>query len=67
MDGTDGLEQFSMDVALQYVSPSASFKSAQNLDVTYVRRQDNDSGMREFTSNTDDCLEAVQGRHLEIH
>src|SRR3989454_5687233 len=67
MDGTDGVKEFSMYMPLQYVSPRTSFKSAQHLDVACVRRQDNDAGIGEFGSNTDDCLDAVQGRHLEIH
>ena len=67
MDSTDGVQEFSMHVSLQYVTPRTSFKSAQHLDVACVRRQDDDSGVGEFASNADDCLDAVQGRHLEIH
>src|SRR5258706_16404044 len=67
MDGTDGAQKFSVHVSLQYVSPRTSFKSPQNLDVARVRRQDNYAGIGEFSSNADDCLDAVQGRHLKIH
>ncbi|MCU1260074.1 MAG: hypothetical protein JWO80_2959 [Bryobacterales bacterium] len=56
-----------MHVPLQYVSPRTHFKSAQHLDVTCVCRQDDDSGIGEFGSNADDCLDAVRCRHLKIH
>src|SRR6266478_7531122 len=67
MNSTDGIKEFSMHMPLQYVSPRTSFKSAQHLDVACVSRQDNDARIGEFGSNADDCLDAIQGRHLEIH
>src|ERR1700689_4723087 len=67
MDSTYAVQEFSAHVSLQYVTPRTSFKSAQHLDIACVRRQDNDSGVGEFAADADDCLDAVQGRHLEIH
>src|ERR1700677_5082342 len=67
MDSTDRVQKFSAHVSLQYVTLCASFKSAQHLDVACIRRQHDDPRAGEFASNADDCLDAVQARHLEIH
>jgi hypothetical protein len=40
---------------------------AQHLDIARVRSQDDDAGIRGFSSNTDDCVDTVQRRHLELH
>src|SRR5260370_42072333 len=67
MDSPNRVQEFSMHVPLQYVTPRTRFKSAQHLDVACIRRQDDDSGIGEFASNADDGLDSVQGGHLEIH
>src|SRR5690349_8428340 len=67
MNGADGVQEFSMHLSLQYVSPRARFKSTDYLDIARVRCQDDDTGVGEFASNADDCLDAVHGGHLEIH
>src|SRR5258708_15666969 len=67
MDSTDAVEEVSMHLALQYVASRTSFKSAQRLNVASVGRQNNDSRTGEFVSNADDCIDAVQNRHLKIH
>ena len=43
------------------------FECANNLYITFVGRQDNDSRIREFSPNRDDGIEAIHLRHLEIH
>src|SRR6266851_10209786 len=67
MDSTDGVQEFSMYVPLQYVTPRTSFNSAQHLDVACIRRQNDDASIGEFAANAHDCLDAVQSRHLKIH
>src|SRR5437764_8947637 len=67
MDGTDCVEEISMHLAFQYIGPGTRFKSAQYLDITLVRGQDDDSGIGEFGSNADHGFNAVQSRHLKIH
>jgi hypothetical protein len=67
MDSTDRLQELSVHVSLQYVTPGTGFKRSQNLNVACVGRQDNNPRVGEFALNAVDCLDAIQTRHLEIH
>src|ERR1700693_2560092 len=64
---TDDLRQVFPHETLQQVSSSAGFDCAQYLDVSRIRRQNDDSRPREFLSNRDHGIETVHLWHLQIH
>ena len=45
MDSTDSLQQFSMHMPLQYVTPGTRFKGPQHLSVACISRKNNDARM----------------------
>ena len=67
MHGADGLQQIRMHVSLQQVAARARLERAHHLDVPGVRRQNHDPGIGEFAADGDDCLDAADIRHLQIH
>src|ERR1700737_4761252 len=67
MNQTNGLQKLLPQETLEKVGPSAGFESAQNLNISRVSRQDDDSRHREFPENRDHGVDAVHFRHLQIH
>src|ERR1700751_2494348 len=47
MDSTDGFQEFSVHMSLQYVTPGTRFESPQNLSVACIGRKNNNARIRE--------------------
>jgi len=52
---------------LSICSPAHPLAGPQHLNVACVRGQNNDSGARKFVVDVDDCLDAIESRHLQVH
>src|SRR5580658_6444187 len=61
---TDDLHQVFAHQTFEQVGSSAGLDCAQYLDISRIRRQNDDSRSREFPSNRDHGVEAVHFRHL---
>jgi hypothetical protein len=64
MHGTNDLQKFRVYASLQQVSPCAGLQCPEDLDVACIGSQDNDPGIREFSTNGDDCFDTPHIRHL---
>src|SRR5208337_2430556 len=67
MDRTDRLQQFLVQSVLEQVGLSAGLDRADNLHIASVGRQHDDSCVGKFISNSNERIEAVHLRHLQVH
>src|SRR5438128_8772209 len=67
MNQTNRLQKLPPQETLQQVSSRAGFERTQDLNVSRVSRQHDDSRSREFPANRDHGIDAVHFGHLQIH
>ena len=67
VNGADGVEKFAMQEAFQQVSASAGFEGANDLDVTGVGGEDDETSVGKFGADGAHGVDAVHAGHLQIH